>query len=61
MQKELKKLLKSKEAQKELKIRACDIMHLRQNGRLRFERKGNAFLYYAEDIEDIKKNDKLKE
>lgn len=57
----MKELLRSKDVQKELKVKACDIMHLRMEGKLRFEKKGNAYLYYPEDVETIKKNDKLKE
>lgn len=50
-----KKYLKSKEVQKELKIRTCDIMHLREEGKLKFIKKGNAYLYEKEDVETLKK------
>ena len=53
------KLLRSKEVQKELKIQACDIMHLREAGKLRFEKKGNAYLYFKEDVVELKKSDLL--
>lgn len=49
-----KKVLKSKEVQKELKIQACDLMHLRVGGKIRYEKKGNAFLYSKEDVEKLK-------
>lgn len=56
--KEEKKLLKSKEVQKALKVQACDIMHLREEGKLRFEKKGNAYLYFNEDVEKLIKKKK---
>jgi hypothetical protein len=42
--------LKSKEVMKALKIRACDVMHLREAGKLKFTKQGNAFLYSAESV-----------
>lgn len=42
--------LKSKEVMKTLKIRACDVMHLREAGKLNFTKQGNAFLYSAESV-----------
>lgn len=42
--------LKSKEVMKTLKIRACDVMHLRAEGKLKFTKQGNAFLYAAESV-----------
>lgn len=47
--------LKSKEVMKTLKIRACDVMHLREEGKLKFTKKGNAFLYSAESVLKQKK------
>ncbi|MCG9911060.1 MAG: hypothetical protein MH137_07135 [Flavobacteriales bacterium] len=44
------KWLKSKEVMKTLKIRACDVMHLREAGKLEFIKKGNAFLYASESV-----------
>ena len=35
----------SKEAQRLLKISGCELMHLRVSGKLKFKKKGNAFLY----------------
>jgi len=48
-----KEVLKSKEVQKVLKVRACDLMHLREAGKIRFEKKGNAFLYNKEDVDNL--------
>lgn len=47
--------LKSKEVMKTLKIRACDVMHLREEGKLNFIKQGNAFLYSAESVLKQKK------
>jgi hypothetical protein len=47
--------LKSKEVMKTLKIRACDVMHLREAGKLKFTKQGNAFLYSAESVLKNKK------
>jgi hypothetical protein len=47
--------LKSKEVMKTLKIRACDVMHLREVGKLKFTKQGNAFLYAAESVLKNKK------
>jgi hypothetical protein len=47
--------LKSKEVMKTLKIRACDVMHLREEGKLKFTKHGNAFLYSAESVLKQKK------
>jgi len=47
--------LKSKEVMKTLKIRACDVMHLREAGKLKFTKQGNAFLYATESVLKNKK------
>lgn len=52
-----KEVLKSKEVQKVLKIRACDLMHLRTSGKIRFEKKGNAFLYNKSDVDKLRINE----
>jgi hypothetical protein len=49
--------LGSREVQKKLKIRACDIMHLREAGKLRFEKKGNAYMYFEEDVNSLLDNE----
>ena len=47
--------LKSKEVMKTLKIRACDVMHLREAGKLKFTKQGKAFLYSTESVLKQKK------
>ncbi|MEQ8924708.1 MAG: hypothetical protein RLO81_02780 [Fulvivirga sp.] len=47
--------LKSKEVEKELKISSCDLMHLREAGKLQFKKKGNTFLYDKSEVFDLKK------
>lgn len=47
--------LKSKEVMKILKIRTCDVMHMREAGKLKFTKQGNAFLYSAESVTKNKK------
>lgn len=51
--------LTNKEAIKELKVQACELMHLRTSGKLDFEKKGNAFLYSEKSFkgkESLKKD-----
>lgn len=40
----------SVEARRKLGGTSCDLMHLRNAGKLRFEKKGNAYRYAAEDV-----------
>ncbi len=40
--------LSSKEAMKHLKISACELMHRRERGLLKFEKRGRAYFYYFE-------------
>lgn len=47
--------IKSKEVLKKLKIRACDLMHLRETGKLKYAKQGNTFLYDAESVLKQKK------
>ena len=42
--------LTSKKAEKALRVDSCKLMHLRLEGKLRFKKKGNAFLYSREDM-----------
>lgn len=42
--------LNSKQTQKHLKISGCQLMHKREHGELKFEKRGNAFFYYFENI-----------
>jgi len=44
------KRLTSKKAMKKLKISSCDLMHLREEGKLRAVKKGNAYLYSEGDV-----------
>jgi len=50
--------LSSKEAKKVLKVSDCHLSHLRNEGKLAFMKKGNAFLYSLQNIECFKTNDK---
>lgn len=43
------------ESKRILKISDCKLMHLRQDGVLRAEKKGNAFLYHEDDIKEYLK------
>ena len=52
---EAKGYLNSKEAKTVLKIQDCDLMHLRTSGKLNFLKKGNAFMYSKESINDFNK------
>lgn len=45
--------LKSKEVMKTLKVRACDITHMREAGKFEFTKDGNAFLYSEESVNQI--------
>jgi hypothetical protein len=40
------KWLSSKEALKYLKITDCELMHRRERGELKFEKRGRAYFYY---------------
>jgi len=44
------KWLSSAEARKELHISDCHLMHLRESGAVRFKKRGNAYLYAADDV-----------
>lgn len=46
--------LTSKEAEKALRVDSCELMHLRLEGRLRFHKKGNAFMYAKEDVDKLR-------
>ncbi|WP_445733789.1 hypothetical protein [Mariniflexile sp.] len=48
--------LTSKEAKVFLKIQDCDLAHIRNAGKLKFIKKGNAFLYDKESVEAYKKH-----
>jgi len=48
-----KQRLTSKEVMKTLKISSCDIMHLREEGKLRAVKRGNAYLYSEGDVKKV--------
>lgn len=50
-----RKWLSSKEAQKKAKIKGCDLMHYRIQGKLEFEKRGNAYFYSQKSIDDLNK------
>jgi hypothetical protein len=43
--------MKSVEVKHALNIGDCDLMHIRLDGKLRFKKQSNTFLYAAEDVE----------
>lgn len=47
--------LTSAEARKALKMSTCDLAHLRQEGGIRFAKKGNAYLYSRPDVESLRR------
>jgi hypothetical protein len=47
--------LNSKQARKELKVSACDLSHIREAGKLRYRKDGNAYGYLKEDVQNLKK------
>mgnify|MGYP006981768678 CR=1 FL=1 len=48
------KWLSSKQATKHAKIKDCDLMHHRIAGKLKFEKRGNAYFYSKASLEKIK-------
>ena len=42
--------LTSKETKKLLKISDCELMHRRERGELKFEKRGRAYFYFFENI-----------
>ena len=47
----IEKWLSSKQAKSFLNCSDCELMHLRQERKLRYQKKGIAFLYAIEDLE----------
>lgn len=45
--------LPSRQARQLGHLSACELMHLRDSGKLRFEKRGNAFFYHLEDVERL--------
>jgi hypothetical protein len=51
------KFLTSKEAKATLKVQDCDLAHIRNEGKLKFTKKRNAFFYDKKSIDKfLKKN-----
>lgn len=48
------KWLSSKEAQTAAKIKSCELMHYRIEGKLEFKKHGNAFFYSKESLVNLK-------
>ena len=46
--------LNSAEVRKVLKISTCDLAHLREDGNIRAEKRGNAFYYAGKDVEALR-------
>ena len=42
------KYITSKETMKVLKVTSCELMHLRENGKLEYVKKGNPYFYKSE-------------
>ena len=45
-----KDYISTKEVKSLLKVQDCDVMHLREAGKMKFIKKGNAFLYLLSDV-----------
>jgi len=46
--------LTSAEVRKALKISTCDLAHLREEGTIRAEKRGNAYYYAGKDVETLR-------
>ncbi len=46
--------INSKEVRKILKITSCQLMHLREAGKIKFKKRGAAFLYSKEAINKLR-------
>jgi hypothetical protein len=53
--KNLGEWLTSRQAKKELRIDSCELMHLRLEGTIRFQKKANAFMYAREDVRKVRR------
>ena len=47
--------LSTRDAMDKLKISSCDLMHYRTQGRLEFEKRGNAYFYSERSLEKLEK------
>jgi hypothetical protein len=54
VKKENKKWVSSKDALKIAKVKSCDLMHYRIEGKLEFEKRGNAYFYLKESLDNLK-------
>lgn len=48
--------ISSKDAMKTAKIKSCDLMHYRIQGKLEFEKRGNAYFYSKKSLNNLKKD-----
>ena len=48
--------ISSKEVQRTVNIKGCDLMHYRIQGKLEFKKTGNAYFYLKESIVKLKEN-----
>jgi hypothetical protein len=48
-----KDYMPTKEVKSTLKVQDCDVMHLRQTGKIQSTKKGNAFWYLRDDVERL--------
>lgn len=46
--------ISSKKVRALTKIKGCDLMHYRTEGRLEFKKRGNAYLYSKNSVEKLK-------
>jgi hypothetical protein len=46
-------LIRSAEARKMIKVGTCDLAHLRQDGKIRYTKEGNSYLYSLVDLKKL--------
>ena len=51
-----KDYMSTKEVKSTLKVQDCDVMHLREAGKMKFTKKGNAFWYLRSDVTKLAKD-----
>ena len=49
--------MSTKEVKSTLRVQDCDVMHLREAGKMKFTKKGNAFWYLRSDVAMLAKNE----
>ena len=52
-----KNYMSTKEVKSTLRVQDCDVMHLREAGKMKFTKKGNAFWYLRSDVAMLAKNE----